>query len=488
MKKLTLWVVVLVAALAVVLSIKTFLFKSKQLPLSSEPKIFPVNEQAIQHLSQSIQIATVSYDNGYRDTAAFLQFLHFLDSTYPRIHRQLDVTTVSTFTRIYRWKGKNSTLKPALLYAHYDVVPVEEVTRHEWKKQPFSGEVSDDYLWGRGAIDDKIGVVAILEATEKLLTEGFVPERDYYFVFGHDEEIGGVSGASAVADFLQKQGVQTAFHLDEGGLVAHGIVPDMSKPVALLGTAEKGYLTLELTARLKGGHSSKPAKETAIQVISAAVHKLHKHPFPKQSAQAVEDFIQYVGPEMPQPLKTVFANSWLFKPIILSEYEKSSEGNAMIRTTGVPTIFQAGIKENLIPGSASVKVNFRILSGQSVESVKKEVERIINDPRIQIRQMENTFEPSKTTAVNSYAFQLMQLTCHKVFPDAVVSPFLDIGSTDSKHFEKLGGDVIRFLPVRMDNEILGTFHGVNERVKVQDYMQTIAFFENLLRTDNEQAK
>lgn len=474
---LLLILVLLMAALVV----NTISFKSKQLNQSSIPATFPVNPQSVEHLAASITYPTISYDDGHRDTVAFEGFLNYLDSVYPLCRQMLKVTSINTFTRIYHWKGTDSRSKPALLYAHYDVVPVEEVNRSEWKQDPFSGAVDGGYLWGRGAIDDKIGVVAIMEATEKLLAAGFIPERDVYLVFGHDEEIGGMEGAKSAAEYLYRQGVKTSLHLDEGGLVAHGIVPDMKKPVALIGTAEKGYMTLELTCNLKGGHSSKPARQTAIQLLSTAIHKLQQHPFPKTSAQAVHDFIDYVGPEMPQPLKTVFANAWLFKPLILKVYEGSAEGNAMIRTTGVPTVFDAGLKENLIPGSASVKINFRILSGQSSAEVKKTVEEIIADERIEITEMNNTFEPSKTTRVQSYSFLLAQKVCSKVFPDAVVAPFLDIGSTDSKHFEKLEGEVLRFLPVRMDNEILGTFHGVNERVKVEDYMQTIAFYETLLR-------
>ncbi|MBP7390290.1 MAG: M20/M25/M40 family metallo-hydrolase [Chitinophagales bacterium] len=464
-----------------VVVIKGFTLKSKQIQSDGKEKNYSIDSIAVNHFAQSIRYPTVSYDDGHRDTTAFQNFLNFIDSSYPLVNTRMELVTINTFTRIYKWKGKSLDLKPGLLYAHYDVVPVEQVNKSEWRHEPFGGEVSKDSIYGRGTIDDKIGVIALLEAAENLLRENFTPARDLYFVFGHDEEIGGLEGAAQAAKYLEEKQVKTQFHFDEGGLVAHGIVPNMNKPVALIGTAEKGYMTLELKVDLKGGHSSKPPKASAIQVLSKAIHQLEEHPFPKTSAQAVEDFIAYVGPEMPQPLKIVFANNWLFKPVILKVYEGSAEGNAMIRTTGVPTIFDAGVKENLIPGSASVKVNFRILSGQTSKEIKEKVRNIVKDERVQIIEMNNTFEPSKTTAVSSYGFQLMQRACAEVFPDAVAAPFLDIGSTDSKHFDKLGGDVLRFLPVRMDNEILGTFHGVNERVKVQDFMQTIAFYEYIMK-------
>jgi carboxypeptidase PM20D1 len=484
MKKIFYLVFVLLLVLIGVIAYKSVTFKSRQVTRNGTPKVFPIDENALKHLSEAIRFETVSYDDGHRDTTAFDKLLSYVDSTYPLVQKNLELTSINHFTRVYKWKGKDAAQKPVLLYAHYDVVPVEEVNRSDWKREPFGGEVAEGYLWGRGAIDDKVSVIGILEAAEKLLAADFVPARDVYFVFGHDEEIGGNDGAAFAAKYLEEQKVQTEFHLDEGGLVSNGIVPNMQKPVVLIGTAEKGYMTLELTAKLKGGHSSKPAKETSIQVLSTAIEKLRNHPFPKTSAVAVRDFITYVGPEMPQPLKTVFANAWLFKPVILSVYEKSAEGNAMIRTTMVPTVFNAGVKENLIPGSASVKINCRILTDETAKSVVERIKKIIDDPRIEVKEMDNTFEPSKTTPTASSGFKLLQKISAEIYPDAVVTPFLDIGSTDSKHFDKLGGDVLRFLPVQMDAEILGTFHGVNERVKTEHYMQTIEFYKLLLMNLN----
>jgi len=481
MKKLGLISLLALLLILAALGVNVLRFKSKQLGETKAANVYPIDEAKVQHLAEAIRFPTVSYDDEHRDTLAFEGFLHFMDTAFPLVRQKLDKVDINAFTRVYHWLGKSTSQKPVTLYAHYDVVPIETVNRHEWKEDPFGGVIRDGYLWGRGAIDDKSSALAILESVEGLLAKDFQPERDVIIVFGHDEETGGMDGAKYAAEYLAQRGIQTAFHLDEGGLVAHGIVPDMQKPVALIGTAEKGYMTLELTVNMKGGHSSKPANETAIQLLSAAITRLQKHPFPKQSPQAVRDFIAYVGPEMPQPLKTVFANRWLFNPIILSVYEKSAEGNAMIRTTGVPTIVEAGIKENLIPGQAKATVNFRLLTGQSSAEVITAVRKIIADDRVGINELSNTFEPSPTTSTNSEAFKLMQKACAEVYPDAVVSPFLDIGSTDSKHFEKLGGDVIRFLPVRMDNDLLGTFHGVNERISVKDYMETIAFYEFILK-------
>lgn len=480
MRKFLLLLLLPVLVLLMVIAYKSLTFKSMQIERANTAPAVVYDSAAVQRFSKSIQLPTVSYDNGQRDTAAFLNMLALLDESFPLVKQRMWQTTVNNFTRLYKWEGSDTTLRPALLYAHYDVVPIETTSMNDWKHAPFSGDVDAEFVWGRGAIDDKIGVMAALEAAEKALQQGFIPKRTIWLVLGHDEETGGLDGAAAAAAFLDSVGVKTEFHLDEGGLIGTGIVPNMQAPVALVGTAEKGYMTLKLTVNINGGHSSKPARETAIGVLTRAVNQLQQHPFPKVKTAAVHDFIQHVGPEMPEPLRTVFANDWLFAPIILSVYEKSAEGNAMIRTTTVPTVFNAGIKENLIPGTASVLVNCRLLTGESAAAVKQRIAEIINDPRVIITESENTFEASGTTSAQSFGFQLIQKVCAQVYPEAVVTPYLDIGSTDSKHFEKLGGNVLRFLPVNMNSEILGTFHGVNERVKVNDYLRTVAFYHSLL--------
>jgi carboxypeptidase PM20D1 len=269
-------------------------------------------------------------------------------------------------------------------------------------------------------------------------------------------------------------------------MVSHGIVPNVKRDVALIGTAEKGYATFELTVEMPGGHSSKPPAETSLDVLMSAAEKIHRHAFEKRAVQSIDEFMDYVGPEMPGMFKTIFANQWLFKSVILSQYAQTKEGNAMVRTTGVTTVMNAGMKENVIPSKVSAKVNFRILPGETVKEVELEIEKIIDDKRVEIKPVE-IFEPSKTTAAGTWGFQLLQKTSSEVFPDAIVAPFLMIGSTDSKHFEDISDNIYRFFPTRMDSEALSGFHGINEKIKIPAYMETIAFYKQLI-TDMQWVK
>ena len=253
----------------------------------------------------------------------------------------------------------------------------------------------------------------------------------------------------------------------------------MKKNVALIGTAEKGYMTVELMVDMPGGHSSKPQKETALDVLVKAVKKVHDKPFKKMLSPSTDEFVDYLGPEMPMPLKVVFANKWLFKGLILSEYAKSDAGNALVRTTGVTTVMNAGLQDNVIPTKVSAKINFRILPGQSAQYVEETVKEIINDNRVQISALEKT-EPSKSTPADSWGFKLLQKTSAEAFPDVIVAPSLMIGSTDSKHFADVTDATYRFFPTRMDNEAIGSIHGINERIKIPYFMETIRFYETLL--------
>ncbi len=482
MKKLLLTLLLLLVVLAAILFFKTSSFKTKQITAADGKRIdFPIDETAVKHLSEAVKINTVSFD----DTAvvnqlAFDSFFIFLKTEYASVFENLEDTIINKRSLLLKWKGKNETAKPVILYAHLDVVPIEETTKEKWTHAPFSGEVADGFIWGRGTLDDKGSLISIFEALKKLQANHFTPARTIYFAFGSDEEIGGNKGAAAIAEYFRQQKATFEFYIDEGGMVSNGMVPNMTRPVALIGTAEKGYVTLELSVNLKGGHSSHPAKETALDVLVSAVKKIHDNPEERRTVETVNEFMNFIGPEMPQPLKTVFANRWLFKPLILNEYEKSGEGAALLRTTSVATVMNTGVKENVIPSLVSAKINFRILPDETSKKVTDRITQLINDERVKINIGE-VYEPSHQSRTDTYGFNLLQRTCAEVFPDAIVAPFLMLGSTDSKHFQDLTDNTYRFFPVRMNSELVGTIHGIDERIGVKDYMESIAFYESLLK-------
>ncbi len=482
MKKIVVFLGVALVLLLAVLLINTYTTPSKQLKTTGKRIDYPLDNAAIARLQSAIRIKTISYDDRSKtDTTSFLALHTLIDSAFPLVKQQLEKTVINKFSLIYKWKGKNPTENPSTLYAHLDVVPVESVNRSAWLHDPWAGDIADSFIWGRGTLDDKSSAFAILEAAESLLAQQIAPTNDVYFVFGHDEEVGGEDGAGAVADFFRKNGVKTQLHLDEGGMCTSGMVPFIDKPMILIGTAEKGYMTVDVKVKIKGGHSSKPEKETATGVLIRALAKIEQYKFPKELSPSVADFVDYAGPEMSMPFKVIFTNKWLFRPLILSEYEKvGGDGNALIRTTAAITLFDAGVKENLIPSEANATVNFRLMTGHTGKEVLAEIKKIVNDDRVKITPRGNTMEPSPITATSSKGFKTTQQICAEVFPDAAVSPFLMIGATDSKHFEDIAAALIRCLPLRMNKDQLHSIHGVNEKIKMADYMEMIVFYKNMI--------
>jgi carboxypeptidase PM20D1 len=324
-----------------------------------------------------------------------------------------------------------------------------------------------------------------MEAVEALLEEGYRPERTFYLALGHDEEIGGSLGARTIAGHLKEQGVQAEFVIDEGGSISRDMIPGMESDVAMIGIAEKGFASLYLSLEMEGGHSSMPEKETSIDVMAGAISRLKSNPLPAEISPGLEAFMEYLGPEMPFMNKMAFANPWLFKPMILSAYEESSTGNALVRTTTSPTMFHSGVKDNIIPLSAKATVNFRILSESSVEEVIEHVKRVVSDDRIKIEVGETRMDPSKVSDIRTKNFGNLHRTIAEVFPEVKVAPYLVVGATDSRHFSEVSDQIFRFAPIRISPSNVKSFHGLNERVAVSDYHKAVNFYTQLIRNTAE---
>lgn len=463
--------------LVVVVLVRTFTFSSHQPDVAYEAAP-PLTQPSIEHLQRAIQFQTISFAADVEpDTAQFNGFHRFLLATYPRVHQSLELKKIAGQSLLYKWSGSDPSLKPFVLMAHQDVVPIEEASKSLWTIDPFEGLVKNDTIWGRGACDDKINLIGILEAVEKLLNEDFQPKRTIYLAFGHDEEIGG-RGARAIAAELKQNGVSAELVIDEGGIVTKKQIPGIDKPVALIGTAEKGYLSLELQVELKGGHSSMPAAETAMDVLDQALVAIRKDPFPAHLTPVTNAFLDHVGPEMSFVSKMAIANRWLLSSLVVSNYEKTPGPNAFVRTTIVPTIYHAGIKDNVVPTIASAVVNLRLLPGDSSSFAIERVRKTINDSRVTIKPLGDfVSEPTPITPIEGQAFKLVQRTARKTFPETLTAPFLMIGGTDSRYMDIISNQVIKFSPM---TDPVG-FHGIDERVSLNSYRDTIWFFESLIR-------
>lgn len=464
-----------------VLTVNTVLFSSRQIPVEPVEEI-PVDDGVLSRLSESVKITTVS-QAGAIDTSAFRQIGRYLQQTYPLVDSLLEHQTVNEFSHIIKWQGRNAKLKPVLFTGHLDVVPVEEHSRDAWRQPPFSGNIEDGYIWGRGTLDDKLAVFGWLETVEQLLAEGYQPERTVYFAFGHDEEISGEHGAGEMARYFQRQGVHFAYVLDEGLVVVEKALPGLGAPVAIVGIAEKGYLSLELKVALaEGGHSSMPPRETAVTILGDAIRQLQENPFPMKINGATRALFEHAGPEMSLPYKAIFANLNLTGGLLKRILHNDPATAATLRTTMAPTIIQGGIKENVLPTEASAVVNFRILPGETTASVQEYVRKTIADPRIDISVYNPAFakEPSPLSATNSFGFQVLHKTIREVIPEAVVAPGLVIGATDGYKYIDVADDVYRFLPVTISREEIRSIHGINERLSTDNYKQLIRFYRQLI--------
>lgn len=479
MKKILLFLLLAFVLFIGYILYNTFTFTSTQMEVDPV-ETSPTPDGAVDRIIKAIAIRTVSFENELDfDSTQFRLFNQFLIDNYPLIHERLEHKVFNEFSHLYKWTGSDPTLKPIVLMAHLDVVPIASLMK--WTVHPFTEGIKNDTIYGRGAMDDKGAVIGILEATEQLLKEGKQPVRTVYLSFGHDEEIGGERGAVPIAKYLEDQGVEAEFVLDEGMAITERMIPGLNQQLAFIGVAEKGSTTIELRVDMEGGHSSQPAKETSIDVLATAVSTVKKNPMPLHMTDAMKGFMKQVGPEMDFPAKMVFANAGLFKSILLDQYQNASNaGNATVRTTTSPTIFQAGIKENIIPTFARALINFRIIPGENKDNVMAHLKKVINDDRVKLSFQGFSSDPSPISPSEGTGYDIINRSIKETFPGLMTSPNLVIAATDSRHFTKVSSNIYRFAPYRINPENLACFHGIDERVPVRDFEDGIRFYRRVM--------
>ena len=409
-KKISLILLLGIIIILSVVLIKTF--TAKPWPSSKAEALITLPDSAVAHMSQAIQIATVSpEDTTHIDTLHFNQFKIFLEKSYPLIHQHLAKTIIKNYSYVFEWKGSDTTLHPVILMAHYDVVPVEPSAIKLWTVKPFGGEIKNETIWGRGAVDDKSNVISILEATEALLAKSFKPKRTVLLCFGHNEESTG-AGATAIVEYLKSKHITADLVVDEGGEITTDKLKDIKRPVAMIGVAEKGYVTFELSVEKPGGHSSKPVQETSIDILAKALYKLRSTQMPSRITPPVQEFLNRISGSSDELMKKIALNNmWLFESKVKDILALTPEGNAMTRTTIVPTILESGVRENVIPTNAKAMVNSRILTGETAKDVQDFIAKTINDDRVKIKISGDFFtNPSPATDIHSKAFK--QEKCH----------------------------------------------------------------------------
>ncbi|MCB1143232.1 MAG: M20/M25/M40 family metallo-hydrolase [Leptospiraceae bacterium] len=475
MKKVISIAIILLIFLTSILLTNLLFFPSKQIrteAISPEPISI---QPAIKRLSEAIQIKTVSNQEKPIDRSEFLKFQKFLNSSYPLVSKNLSQKTFLEYSLLYEWKGTDPSLKPILFMSHMDVVPVEN--EENWEAPPFSGSIDENFVRGRGSLDDKSAVLANFESIEFLLSKGYKPKRTVYLSIGHDEETIG-RGASAIAEYFQTQNIEFELIQDEGMFLADGFLPGITKPVAIIGIAQKGYVTLELTVTDSGGHSSSPPNPSAVGILSRALVSLEENQMPGKLRGVIKMMFDTLGPEMANPFKLLFANQWIFSPLIESQLSSSPGTNSNLRTTTALTMLKGSEKENVLPQKAQALVNFRINPSDSIAKVVEHVKNVVDNPRVEIRVLEESAkEPSPISSTESDTYQLISRTVREIFPEAIVTPGIFIASSDTFAFVKLSKNIFRFHPLYIKKSLSDEkrIHGNNERISIKDYEKFIQY-------------
>jgi carboxypeptidase PM20D1 len=496
MKRLLLLLLLILLGLVAVVVGRTLLLPAAA--FNSAPVSLPEGldgQRAAESLAAAIRLPTLSHQVGApasqltASNAAFAGMRDWLAQRYPQVTANTEPLATGSPSILLRWPGKDAQLPAALLMAHQDVVPVAPGTEALWTHPPFSGAIAEGFVWGRGAIDSKGSMVAILEAVETLIVQGFQPQRDVLLAFGHDEEIGGHQGNRRIAAQLQEQGKRLAWVSDEGGFVVRGQIPGVSQDVAVVGIAEKGYVSLTLQANAQGGHSSQPPAfdETAIGRLSQALQRVGDAPFQRGFDGPTGDLLASFTPAQSFGYRLIFANLWLFGPLVEQQLAASPAGAAQLQTSLSPTLLRAGIKENVLPPSARATLNLRIHPRDSIASVAEHVRSAVADEQIQVKVMPGGREPSAVSDVRGEAYQQFAEVIRQSFGNTLVSPNLTVGGTDSRYYEPLTDNVFRFSPLLMERDDLPRMHGTNERVAIDTLANASGFYYRLLQSLNTSA-
>ncbi len=437
---------------------------------------------AVDRLSAALQIPTISPAETDEERRAFVELRELVASEFPIIDNVAEHHRSSDLTMHLELPGVVDEAPHVVFLAHADVVPVESGTADEWSYPPFSGAVEEGYIWGRGTLDNKHNMMALLEAVEGMLAGGERPDHTVHLVFGHDEEVGGLDGARRVAQSMEDRQLDVAAVYDEGLVITEGLVPGVEGPIGLIGIGEKGYLTVEITARAEGGHASMPPQHLAVNRLSRALEAIDDDPAPAAVDGAIEEMFRWSVSEMDVVHRMIFRNLWLFEPLVLSQMADAPSTNAAVRTTSSPTMLRASDRENVLPQRAVATVNLRIDPRDSIDGVIERIEARIDDDEVSVQAVgEMRSEPSPQASIEGPEFEAITTAAGEVFGDMPVAPGLVVAATDSRHFTELTDDIYRFSPVVHDERDLERIHGTDERIAVDAYLDLIRYYDRLLR-------
>ncbi len=435
-------------------------------------------EKALDHLQQMIRVETVSNNDWSKvDESKFADFRALLQQLYPQVHSFCPPQRYGNTGILFHWKGKSADA-PVVLMAHYDVVPV---AAERWQHDPFCGQVIDGELWGRGTLDTKITLLGVLEAAERLIGEGFVPQNDIYMAFSGDEEVAGDS-APAIVRALEEKGVTPAFILDEGGAIVENIFPGVSDPIAVIGIGEKGMADVQLTVQGEGGHASHPPRHTAIGVLAKAIAACEAHPFKAELSFPVRQLFLTAGRHSTFVYRLIFANLWCFGGLLKAMGPMlGSELDAMMRTTMSFNMAQGSKQSNVIPKVATAVANMRLVNTTSLEDVRLHFEKAIKNPAVKVEVLYGQeASPYGDPSCVQYAAMANAIR-HTWDKNVIVSPYLMIACSDSRHYSRICKNVFKFSAMALSKEQRDLIHNDNERIPVQKIHECVEFYTRLVQ-------
>ncbi len=472
------WILlVLLIAFILVLLVRTLRFCPAKTTAPAPVAVAVDADEAARNLSAMVRCQTVSHpDQTLDDEAEFAKFCALLPALFPKVFATCLYETIGDRGLMLRWQS-GSDLAPLVLTAHYDVVPVDASA---WEKHPFSGDIQNGIIYGRGTLDTKCTLSAILNAAEMLIKQGFTPKRDIYFCFAGNEEVMG-SGASGLVDVLTERGVHPLMVLDEGGAIVEKVFPGVAQPCALIGIAEKGSVNYRVTTRALGGHSSAPLPHTPVDMLAKACLAMQKKPFPFRATVPAKQLINGLARHSTFAYRLLFANLWAFTPLLDMVCRKSGgELNALFRTTIAFTMLNAGESANALPAAAQMTLNARVLPGESVEGTLAALQRKIGDGNAQVELLQG-FAPSGCSDTDGEGYARLQKTIGEVFPGVLVSPYMMIACSDARHYERICKHVYRFTGMPLSGAERRMIHGVNEQIPVAKQADTVRFYLRLMQ-------
>ena len=467
----------IIAVFVAVIAVRTIKFKPKAQPPVSEEAVSFDKDAAVDALAQLVKCKTISYnDRSLEDDAEFEKLYALLPKLYPNVYKVCETIDIPDRALFFRWPGKTPG-DPAVMMAHYDVVPVNE---ENWKKPPFCAEIENGVLWGRGTLDTKVTFNGVLSAANHLIAEGFQPEHDIYFAFSGGEETNG-KGASNIVDWFENKGITPGIVVDEGGAVVENVFPGVKEPCGLIGIAEKGMLNAQFRTLSAGGHASAPKPHTPVGILSKACTKVEGNPFPMHLTKPVAEMFDTLGRHSNLLYRVIFANLRCFGWVIdLLGRMSGGEMNALVRTTVAFTQMEGSSARNVIPPEAKMVSNMRLNPADSVESALAYLRKVVNDDSVEITALES-FEPSPISRTDCEGWEKVSAAVAETWKGCLVSPYLMVQCSDSRHYGRISDRVYRFSAMDLTAQERATIHGNNERIRLESIHRAVEFYIRLMK-------